>query len=50
MSLQEPIEVMKGGEMDEFAHVFTGPVVLVMAREYTKEAGSSDTSDEYDEM
>lgn len=36
--------------MDEFAHVFAGPVVLEVMREYTKEAGSSDTSDEYDEM
>lgn len=36
--------------MDEFTHVFTGPVVLEAVREYTKEAGSSDTSDEYDEM
>lgn len=36
--------------MDEFAHVFTGPFVLEVISEYTKEAGSSDTSDEYDEM
>ena len=41
---------MKGGEMDEFAHVFAGPVVLEVMREYTKNPGSSDTSDEYDEM
>ncbi len=36
--------------MDEFAHVFSGPVVLEVMRAYTKESGSSDTSDEYDEM
>jgi hypothetical protein len=36
--------------MDEFVHVFTGPVVLEVMKEYTKQAGSSDTSDEYDEM
>jgi hypothetical protein len=37
-------------QMDDFSHVFVGPAVLEVMNEYTKVSGSSDTSDEYDEM